>query len=303
MVYYKPIKVNINAPGLAKVILDIVVWHHSLFNSIISNKGSLFTSKFWSSLCYFLSIKQKLSTAFHPQTNGQIKRQNSTIEAYLQAFVNFKQNDWARLLLMAKFIYNNAKNVSTGHTLFKLNYGYHPCISFNQDVNLQSRSMSVSKLLLELWKLMRVCCKNLFHAQKLQKRAHNKGVKFKSYALGNKVWLNSKYIKIKQNQKLEVKFFGPFQILHPVEKQVYKLELPKKWKIHDIFHVPLLEQNITKKGQVKETQLELDTGEKEEYKIEAIWDSAVYVRESESGYLLGFYYLVSWKEYPEEENT
>ena len=83
MVYYKPVKVTINAPGLAEVIIDVVVRHHGLPDSIVTDRGLLFTSKFWSSLCYFLGIKQKLSTAFHPQTDGQTKRQNSTMEAYL----------------------------------------------------------------------------------------------------------------------------------------------------------------------------------------------------------------------------
>ena len=90
MVYYEPVKVIIDAPGPAEVIIDVVVQHHGLPDSIVTNKGSLFTSKFWSSLCYFLGIKRRLSTAFHPQTDGQTKRQNSTIEAYLRAFVNFK---------------------------------------------------------------------------------------------------------------------------------------------------------------------------------------------------------------------
>ena len=90
MVHYEPVKVTIDTPGLAKVILDVVIWHHGLPNTTISNGGSLFTSKFWSSLCYFLGIKRKLSTAFYPQTDGQTERQNSTIEAYLRAFVNFK---------------------------------------------------------------------------------------------------------------------------------------------------------------------------------------------------------------------
>ena len=118
IVYYKPVKVIINALGLAEIIIIVVVRHHGLPDSIITNRGSLFTSKFWSLLCYFLDIKRRLSTAFHPQTDGQTERQNSTMEAYLRAFVNFEQNDWARLLPMAEFAYNNAKNASTGHTFF-----------------------------------------------------------------------------------------------------------------------------------------------------------------------------------------
>ena len=90
MVHYKLVKVTINAPGLVEVILDVVIRHHSLPDSIISNKGSFFTLKFWSSLYYFLGIKQRLSTAFYPQIDGQTKCQNSIIEVYLQAFVNFE---------------------------------------------------------------------------------------------------------------------------------------------------------------------------------------------------------------------
>ena len=102
MVHYEPVKVTIDAPGLAEVIIDVVVRHHGLPDSIISDRGAIFTSKFWSSLCYFLGIKRRLSTAFYPQTDGQTKRQYSTIKAYLRAFVNFKQNDWARLLPIAE---------------------------------------------------------------------------------------------------------------------------------------------------------------------------------------------------------
>ena len=87
MVHYKPVKVTINAPGLAEVIIDVVVRHHGLPDSIISDREAIFTFKFWSSLCYFLGIKRRLSTTFHPQTDGQTERQNSTMEAYLRAFV------------------------------------------------------------------------------------------------------------------------------------------------------------------------------------------------------------------------
>ena len=93
MVHYEPVKVTIDAPGLAEVIIDVVVRHHRLPDSIVTDRGSLFTSKFWSSLCYFLGIKQQLSTTFHPQTDSQTEWQDSTMEAYLRAFVNFEQND------------------------------------------------------------------------------------------------------------------------------------------------------------------------------------------------------------------
>ena len=167
MVHYEPVKVTIDAPGLAEVIIDVVVRHHGLPDSIVTDRGSLFTSKFWSSLCYFLGVKRRLSTAFHPQTDGQTERQNSTMEAYLRAFVNFEQNDWARLLPMAEFAYNNAKNTSTGHTPFELNCGYHPQMSYKEDVDPRSQSKSADELSAELRKLMIVCQENLHHAHKL----------------------------------------------------------------------------------------------------------------------------------------
>ena len=89
--------------------------------------------------------------------------------------------------------------------------------------------------------------------------------------------------------------------------QAYKLELPKRWRIHDVFHVSLLEQDTTKKGRVDEKtaeQLEFEAGgDNEEYEVEGIRNSAVYARESEVGHLPGLYYLVSWKGYPKDEST
>ena len=140
MVYYKPVTVTIDAPGLAKVIINVVIRHHGLPDSIVTNMELLFTSKFWSLLCYFFGIKRRLSIAFYPQTNGKTEKQNSKLEAHFQAFVNFKQNDWARLLPMAEFAYNNAKNASTGYTPFELNFGYHLCVSYEENFDPRSKS-------------------------------------------------------------------------------------------------------------------------------------------------------------------
>ena len=109
------------------------------------------------------------------------------MEAYLCAFVNWEQNDWAWLLPMVEFVYNNSKNASIGHMPFELNCGYHPRVSYEEEVDLRSQSKSADKLSEELRELMIICCENLHHAQKLQKRAHDKGVKPRSYALCQKV--------------------------------------------------------------------------------------------------------------------
>ena len=98
---------------------------------------------------------------------------------------------------MANFAYNNVKSVSTSHTPFKLNCDYHPRMSYEEEVDFYSKSKSADELSAELRELIIVCRENLYHAQKLQKRAHDKGVKPRSYAPSNKVWLNSKYIETK----------------------------------------------------------------------------------------------------------
>ena len=103
---------------------------------------------------------------------------------------------------MAEFTYNNAKNANTSHAPFELNCGYHFKVFFKEEVNPHLKSCSANKLVEELRELMKVCCQNLLHAQELQKRTNDKGVKSRSYALGKKVWLNSKYIKTKKNKKL-----------------------------------------------------------------------------------------------------
>ena len=86
------------------------------------------------------------------------------MEAYLRAFVNFEQNDWARLLLMAKFAYNNAKNSSTGHKAFELHCSYYARVFFEENTNSRSQSKSADELLVALQDLLTVCRKNLHHA-------------------------------------------------------------------------------------------------------------------------------------------
>ena len=159
MIYYKHIKVTINALGLIEIIINVIVRYHDFSDSIVTNQGSFFISKFWSLLCYFLDIKRKLSIAFHLQTDGHIKRQNSIIEAYFWAFVNFEQNNLVWLLPIAKFAYNNVKNTSIGYTPFKLNCRYCFYVFYKKEkiFNPRSKLKTAEKLFFEFQELMIIC--------------------------------------------------------------------------------------------------------------------------------------------------
>ena len=91
-------------------------------------------------------------------------------------------------------------------------------MSYEENIDPCFKFKLADELSAELQELITVCQKNLHHAQELQKPTHDKGVKPKSYGPSDKVWLNSKYLRTKQNRKLEVKFFGSFRALHPVKK-------------------------------------------------------------------------------------
>ena len=157
LICYKLVKVIINVPGLAEVIIDVVVRYHDLPDPIVINRESLLTSKFWLLLYYFLGIKRKLSTVCYPQTDGQTKKQNSIVEAYFRTFVNFEQNDWAQLLPITEFGYNNAKNASTSHILFEFNCEYHSWVFYKEDLDPRSKLKTAEELSFELQNLIAVC--------------------------------------------------------------------------------------------------------------------------------------------------
>ena len=96
---------------------------------------------------------------------------------YLKAFVNWEQDNWAKLLPMAEFAYNNTKNASIDQTPFEFNCDYHPRVFFEENVDTCLRSRFANELAEELRELMEVCYQNLLHAQELQKRVHDKKVK------------------------------------------------------------------------------------------------------------------------------
>jgi hypothetical protein len=148
MSHFIPCSDTITAKELSSLFLQNIFRLHGLPKYIVSDRGPGFTSKFWKELLKQLNVKSNLSTAFHPQTDGQTERINSVLEQYLRIYVNYQQDNWSSLLPFAEFSYNNAEQSSTKKSPFFSNYGYHPTLHFNQVVS-QSSSVPASDDLIQ----------------------------------------------------------------------------------------------------------------------------------------------------------
>ena len=113
---------------------------------------------------------------------------------------------------MAEFAYNNTNHCILGYTPFELNSGYHPHVSYEEDVDSHSKSKVVDELTKKLKYLIPAYKKNILLAQELQKRSHDIETKPRSLTPNKKIWLSSKYIKNKCNGKLKTKLFRPFRV-------------------------------------------------------------------------------------------
>jgi transposase InsO family protein len=113
MAHFIPCTKTIIGEETIKLFIDNIYRIHGLPNDIVSDRGTQFTSNIWRGLFQLLGVKIKLSTVYHPQTNGQIKRMNQILEQYLRCTVNYQQDDWTDLLSLAEFAYNNTLHSST----------------------------------------------------------------------------------------------------------------------------------------------------------------------------------------------
>ena len=116
---------TIEAEDVARVLLRTFYRQHGLPTAIVTDRGSQFTGALWTQFCKLLTIVRRLSTAFHPQTDGSTERMNQTVETYLRTYINRAQDNWVELLPMAELAINNRNAQSTGVSPFFLSHGYH----------------------------------------------------------------------------------------------------------------------------------------------------------------------------------
>ena len=239
--YLEPYKEASTAEDLAYIFNKIVIARHGIPDKIVLDRDKLFTSQFWQSLMDQMGTKQRLSTLYHPQTDGQTERTNQTIEQYLRCYLNYEQNNWVSLLPMAQFAFNNSAAV-TGISSFFANYGKHPSIEKTpKGVKPLSEKAHVSiQKIQELHKALKEDLE--FIAQRTAKHANKKRSEGPDLRKGGMVYLLRKNIKTKRpSDKLDHTKLGPFKIQEKLGPITFKLELPPHMRIHPVFHISLLE--------------------------------------------------------------
>ena len=125
MAHFVPLKSR-TAPTLAKAFVREIWRSHGLPLGVVSDTDTVLTSKLWTQVMRLLDISQDVSTAYHPQTDGQTERVNQVLEQYLRTFWAWDQKEWLELLPYTEFCYNNTVYSATKVTPFYANFGYHP---------------------------------------------------------------------------------------------------------------------------------------------------------------------------------
>jgi len=126
MSHFIPCSKSLDARQFANLFVKEIVRLHGLPHNIITARGKLFTSDLWKEATGKLGIERRLSTAFHPHTDGETERTNAILEQYLRAYINYQQDDWYGYLPLAEFAYTNGYQESIKNTPFFANYGINP---------------------------------------------------------------------------------------------------------------------------------------------------------------------------------
>ena len=216
---------NISTPDLMKLHVRHIWKLHRIPLIHSTNHGSTFTANFTKSIYKELGIEPCFSMAYHPQTQGQVENNNKWMEMYLQMFCSHHQDNWADLLPMAEFVYNNHHHPLIDTMPFFTNYGYHPTL---MNILSAAQSDEPDKWIQQICDTQEECKCAIEQSQEILKQAYNKWKgKNPGFKVGDLVWLKAtNLVTDEPSLKLVSKHHRPFKIKEKLSDLTYHLELP-----------------------------------------------------------------------------
>jgi predicted aspartyl protease len=216
--------------------------YHGFPRAITSDRGSNWVGAFWRRLCELVRIDQRLSTAYHPETDGATERANQEVLAYLRAFVAYSQDDWPELLPGAMFAINNRDSSAIGMSPFFLSHGYHadviqePERSVAPEASPKARAERLIRRLKEATEFAQAAMASAQDRQETQaNRTRQQSERFKE---GDEVWLSLRNIPSDRSSRKLDWLHAKYRVLEVIGSHNVRLNVPGG--VHPVFHVDLL---------------------------------------------------------------
>ena len=244
MVHLVPSRTDYKAREVAELVFAEVYKHHGLPKAIISDRDVLFTSTFWTHLHKLIGMELRMSSAYHPESDGSTERANRTVSQMLRQCVGPNQRDWVSKLPAIEFAINMARSESTGYAPFFLNTGRMPRPMI-WDGAAADEYPGVRAYAQKVKAAVMAAHDCLIAARVKQTRDANRRRRPAPFAEGDLVYVSTKNLSLPKGlaRKLAPKYMGPYRILQDFGNSSFKLDLPislKRRGIHDVFHSSLL---------------------------------------------------------------
>jgi hypothetical protein len=302
LTHLAPTTTDCSAAEVAEIFMREVFRHHGMPANLITDRDTRFTSRFWTEVCNLMGMQQAMSSAYHPQTDGQTERVNRVMEDMLRHFVSSEQDDWDRVLPCVEYAINNSYHESIKTTPFQITYGERPrsplenlLITRNMD---QVRCPAAKELAVKMQAAVGRARTAMLEAQQRQKANADGKRRDITFAVGDQVLVSTRNMNLKTpgTKKLMPKYVGPFKVIKKLHDVAYKLALPVEMKgMHDVFHVSLLHPYRTD-GRYQPPPPPVQIEGQEEYEVQRILDHRD--RKGRKGYE----YLIQWTGYGPEYN-